>query len=238
MEKDILFDEIKHGVSRIHDNIFYEIEVDEILDKNDKNVNIALDKYVQYFNYCENQDEYNLDFCFKTTIEDLNSFYNSQEIKLEKIRDNEKLYNLEHKVNEHIYDEIVSCQKRVNNSYLLNMCVSFFLTFILIFGITEITHIIEINTVIGTVILAAILSLVKIFVDKKYLEVIRNKVGWKSYRYAIKRSLVFYFASVIILNKCEHQHMESFSDESLLEFKKHVREAIDVLLDEIIIKEN
>ena len=72
MEKDILFEEIKHGVSRIHDNIFYEIEVDEILDKNDENINIALDKYVQYFNYCENQDEYNLDFCFKTTIEDLN----------------------------------------------------------------------------------------------------------------------------------------------------------------------
>ena len=236
MEKDTLFDEIKHGVSRIHDNIFYEIEVDEILDKNDENINIALDKYVQYFNYCENQDEYNLDFCFKTTIKDLNSFYNSQEIKLEKIRDNEKLYNLEHKVNEHIYDEIVSCQKRVNKSYLLNMFISFFLTFILIFGITEITHIIEINTVIGTLILAAILSLVKIFIDKKYLEVIRNKVGWKSYRYAIKRSLVFYFASVIILNKSEHQHMESFSDESLLEFKKHVREAIDVLLDEIIIK--
>ena len=141
-------------------------------------------------------------------------------------------------VNEHIYDEIVSCQKKVNRSYLLNIIISFFLTFILIFGITEITHLVKINTVIGTVILAAILSLMKIYIDKKYLEVIRNKVGWKSYRYAIKRSLVFYFASVIILNKSEHQHMESFSDESLLEFKIHVREAIDVLLDEIIIKEN
>ena len=238
MQKEILFKEIKQGVSHIHDDIFSEIEVEEILDKNDKNISLALDKYVQYFNYTENQEEYNLDFCFKTTLEDLNTFYNLQETKLEKIRDNEKLYNLEHKVNEHIYDEIIFCQKRVNRIYLLNGFLSYLTVFLLIFGITEITHLVEINTVVGTLILAAILSFVKIFIDTRYLEVLRNKVGWKSYRYAIKRSLVFYFASVIILNKSEHKHMESFSDESLLEFKNQVREAIDILLDEIIIKES
>ncbi len=236
MQKEILFDKIKHGVSEIHDNIFYEIEVDEILNIHDQNINLALDKYVQYFNYCENQEEYNLEFCFKTTLKDLNTFYNLQETKLDKIRDNEKLYNLEHKINEHIYDEIVLCEKKVNRIYLLNVFVSYLLAFLLIFGITEITHLVEINTIIGTMILAAILSFVKIFIDKRYLEVLRNKVGWKSYRYAIKRSLVFYFASVIILNKSEHKHMESFSDESLIEFKHQVREAIDILLDEIIIK--
>ena len=62
MQKEILFDKIKHGVSEIHDNIFCEIEVDEILNKDDKNIDLALDKYIQYFNYCENQEEYNLDF--------------------------------------------------------------------------------------------------------------------------------------------------------------------------------
>lgn len=237
MQKEILFNEIKHGVSQIHDNIFNEIEVDEILDINDQNINSALDKYVQYFNYCENQEEYNLEFCFKTTIKDLNTFYNFQESKLDEIRDNEKLYNLEHKINEHIYDEIVFCQKKVNRIYLLNGFLSYFFAFLLIFGITEITHLVELNTMTGTLILAVILAFVKIFIDKKYLEVLRNKVGWKSYRYAIKRSLVFYFASVIILNKSEHKHMDSFSDESLLEFKNQVRDAIDILLDEIIIKE-
>ena len=238
MQKEILFDKMKHGVSQIHDNVFYEIEVDEILDINDQNINSALDKYVQYFNYYENQQEYNLEFCFKTTINDLNTFYNFQETKLDKIRDNEKLCDLEHKVNEHIYDEIVLCEKKVNRIYLFNVIISYLFAFLLIFGITEITHLIEINTVMGTIILAAILSFIKIFIDKKYLEVLRNKVGWKSYGYAIKRSLVFYFASIIILNKSEHKHMESFSDESLLDFKKQVREAIDILLDEVIIKES
>ena len=237
MEKEVLFDEIKHGVSQIHDNIFDEIEVDEILDKDDHNINLALDRYVQYFNYCENPEEYNLEFCFKTTIEDLNTFYNLQETKLDKIRDNKKLYDLEHKVNEHIYDEIVLCQRKVNRSFMFNIFTSYLLAFLLIFGITEITHLVEINTVVGTMILAAILSFIKIFIDRRYLEPIRNKVGWKSYKYAIKRSLVFYFASVIILNKSEHKHMESFSDESLLEFKNQVRNAIDILLDEIIIQE-
>ncbi len=235
MQKEILFDKIKHGISQIHDNIFKEIEVNEILDRNDQNVNAALDRYLQYFNYYENQQEYNLDFCFKTTVNDLNEFYNYQEIKLDKIRNNEKLYNLEHKVNEHIYDEIVSCQKRVNRIYSLNTFTSYFLAFLLIFGITQITHIVELNTMLGTMILAIVLAFVKIFIDKRYLEVIRNKVGWKSYRNAIKRSLAFYFASVIILNKCEHNQMESFSDELLVEFKKQVRETIDILLDEIII---
>jgi len=235
MKKEILFNELQHGVSQIHDNIFSEIEVDEILDRNDENINLALDKYVQYFNYYENQEEYNLEFCFKTTIEDLSSFYNFQEAKLDTIRDNEKLYNLEHKVNEHIYEEITTWHKKVNRIYLLNILASYTLTFLLIFAITEITHLVELNTIFGSLILVAILTFLKMFIDEKYLEVIRNKIGWKSYRYAIKRSLVFYFASIIILNKSEHKHMDSFSDESLLEFKHQVREAIDILLGEIIV---
>ncbi len=238
MQKKILLDKIKHGVSHIHDDVFQDIHVEEIINEKDPYVNKALDKYVQYFNYCENQDKYNLKYCFKTTINDLNDFYSFQETKLEEIRENEILCDLEHKVNEHIYDEIIICQKKVNRTYLFNMFTSYLLAFILIFGITEITHFVQLNTLIGSTILALIMAFVKIFIDKKYLEVVRNKVGWKSYRFAVKRSLAFYFASVIILNQCEHHRYTSLTDDTHVELKSQVHEAIDILLEEMIFKES
>lgn len=234
MEKIELLDNIKQGLSHIHDEIFTDIDVDEIMSDKDPYVSKALDKYTEYLNYTENQDKYNLKFCFKTTIKDLSDFYSYQEKKLDQIRSNKKLCEIEHKVNVHIYDEVILCQKKVNRLFLFNAFTAYFLAFTLIFLITEATHLLHFDTLIGTTIIAFVMALVKIFIDKRYLEIIRVKVGWKSYKKAIVRSLAFYFASVIVLNHCEHHDMSSLDDETMLELKGQVRNIIDVLLNKIV----
>lgn len=237
MRKVDLLENIKHSLAHIHDEIYEDINVDEILSEEDPFMNKALEKYAEYLNYSENPNRYNLKYCFKTTIKDLNSFYDYQEKKMEKINKNEQLCCLEHKVNLHIYDEVIQCQKKVNRLFLVNAFTAYFLAFTLIFLITEITHLMHFDTLIGTTVVALIMALVKVFIDKRYLEIIRVKVGWKSYRKAIVRSLAFYFASVIVLNHCEHTEVANLSDDKMLEIKGQVRSIIDILLNDIVFSE-
>lgn len=234
MEKVDLLENIKHGISHIHEDVFPDIEVDEILSDKDPFINRALGKYTEYLNYSENPDRYNLKYCFKTTIKDLNDVYNYQEKKLDKIRSNERLCEIEHTVNVHIYDEVIYCQKKVNRLFLFNAFTAYFLAFTLIFLITELTHLVHFDTLIGTTLVALVMALVKVFIDKRYLEIIRVKVGWKSYRKAIVRSLAFYFASVIVLKHCEHQDMGKMDDKTMVELKGQVRSIVDILLSEIV----
>ncbi len=234
MKKDDLLVNIKHGLSHIHDEVFDDIDIDEIMSDEDPYVNKALDKYTEYLNYSENPDKYNLKYCFKTTIKDLNEFYAYQERKLDKMRSCEKLCDIEHKVNTHIYDEVILCQKKVNRYSFINAFTAYFLAFTLIFVVTEITHLMHFDTLIGTTFVALVMALVKVFIDKRYLEIIRVKVGWKSYRKAVVRSLAFYFASVIVLNHCEHHDLSKLDDETMHELKSQVRNIIDILLSEIV----
>ncbi len=235
MQKEELICKLKLGVSHIHDDIFDKVEVNEVINEEDQYLKKALDKYAQYFNYAENTEKYNLKYCFKTTINDLNRFYEYQEKKLEQLRSDQNLCDLEHKVNEHIYDEVILCQKKVNRLFTFNMVSSYFIAFLLIFSITEFTHLFEFGTLLGSTVLAGVMALVKIVIDKKYLEVVRQRIGWKSYRIAIKRSLAFYFASLIIINQTEHESVKLQDQDKVEAFKNQVREAIDILLEEIIV---
>lgn len=234
MKKEDLLNNIKHGLSHIHDDVFPDIDVDEILSDDDPYVNKALDKYTQYINYSDNLDKYNLKYCFKTTINDLNDFYTYQEKKLDKIESNEGLCEIEHDVNVHIYEEVKLCQKKVNRLFLINAFTAYFLAFALIFLITELTHMIHFDTLVGTTVVALVMALVKVFIDKRYLEIIRVRVGWKSYKKAVVRSLAFYFASVIVLNHCENHDLSDIDEKTRLELKTQVRNVIDILLSEIV----
>lgn len=234
MRKEDLLVNIKHSLSHIHDEVFEDIEVDEILSDENPYVNRALDKYTEYLNYSENPEEYNLKYCFKKTIKDLNDFYAYQERKLDKMRSNDRFCDIEHQVNVHIYEEVIECQKRVNRYSFINAFTAYFLAFSLIFVITEITHLMHFDTLLGTTFIALVMALVKVFIDKRYLEVIRVKVGWKSYKKAIVRSLAFYFASVIVLNHCEHVDMSSLDDTMMTELKGQVSSVVDILLSDIV----
>lgn len=235
MKKQELREKLKTGIIHIHNDVFPDVEVEEVLPKQSAYLDKALDKYVQYFNYTENQDKYNLRYCFKTTINDLNNFYEYQEGKLESIRSNDSLCDIEHRVNEHIYDEVILCQKRVNRIYLANMFVSYFLAFLLLFGVNQVMHVFELSTLFGSSMMALIMAFVKLVIDKKYLERIRKKVGWKSYRIAVKRSLAFYFTSLIVLTHCEHMDLRHVNDAVLVELKTQVDNTINILLTDIII---
>jgi hypothetical protein len=192
MNKKELLERITHAVNHIHNDVFHEFELCEVLNENDEYMNKALSKYAQYFNYSENPDKYNLKYCFHTTIDDLNEFYKYQENKIESVKDYDYVCEIEHKVNQHIYDEVILCQKKVNNYYYFNIISSYIIAFLLIFGMTEIMHMFEMNTLLSTTLLALFMAFVKIFIDKKYLEKVRNKIGWKNYKRAIVRSLAFY----------------------------------------------
>ncbi len=233
MLKKSLLENIRKGVTDVHDKVFPDIEVLEICEK-DIFVVQALDKYLEYFNYVENQDKYNLKYCFRTTLEDLNTFYEFQENKIIELKSNEELYEFEHEINLHIYDEVKKCQRKVNLMYWLNTFVTYFLAFVLIFGISEILHFAHLDAITGTILMALILSGVKLLIDKRYLEVIRKMFGWKSYRFAIKRSLVFYFVSLIMLQHCQHIDTRDLQSEKLEEFRKQIEETVNILLRETI----
>lgn len=234
MHKDQLYLKINQNISEIHDNIFPDIALDEILSQEDKGLSLALEKYTQYFNYTENQEEYNLDYCFKTTLDDLNRFYSYQEERLKVIQDDSSILLLEHKVNQHIYDEVVTCQKKVKRFYFFNMLFSYVLTFLLLFTINQITHLLEINTLLGGTILALILALAKVLIDKLYLEKVSKSVGWKSYKSAVKRSLAFYFGSIILLIHLGHIKHKDVDESLLIKLKGQVHESIDILLSDIM----
>ncbi len=234
MNQDQLYLKIKHGLSNIQKDVFPEVDIDEMLGRDDEHLNFALNKYAKYFNFTENKDKYNLSFCFKTTLGDLKEFYNEQEEKVKQMKNQDCLYELEHKVNEHIYEEVVLCQKKVGLIYLANVVVSYLIMFTFLFFIYEITHILEINTLIGGIFLAFGITFVKLIVDEKYLDRVRKKLGWKAYKRAVRRSLSFYFASVIIQSHCNHKSVIDIEDEALIEMKNKVRHSIDLLLVEII----
>jgi|GEM_PF-2978893 len=234
MRRKELLENIKYGVLHVHDEIFPDIHVDEIIHEEDMFINKALDKYLQYINYTENQDKYNLKYCFKTTITDLNDFYSYQDKKLDIIKDNQRLCEIEHDVNMHIYDEVMLCQKKVNRLFLINTFTVYALAFLLIFAVTELTHVLHFNTLLGTTVLAFVLALIKVFIDKKYLEIVRVRVGWKAYRLAIYRSLAFYFTSVIVLNHYDHHDMNEIDNDKLKEFQLNVQNVVDMLFKDII----
>lgn len=234
MHKDQLYLKINQNITQIHDDIFPDIAIDEILSQEDKGLSLALEKYTQYFNYTENQEEYNLDYCFKTTLDDLNRFYTFQEERLKTIQDDSSILLLEHKVNQHIYDEVVTCQKKVKRFYFFNMLFSYLLTFLLLFAINQITHLLEINTIIGGTLLALILALAKVLIDKLYLEKVSKSVGWKSYKRAVKRSLAFYFGSIILLIHLGHIKHKDVDELLLTKLKGQVHESIDILLSDIM----
>ncbi|MGD9909882.1 MAG: hypothetical protein AB7U79_04655 [Candidatus Izemoplasmatales bacterium] len=234
MHKDQLYLKINQNISQIHDDIFPDIAIDEILSHDDKGLTLALEKYTQYFNYTENQEEYNLDYCFKTTLDDLNRFYSFQEERLKVIQEDSSILLLEHKVNQHIYDEVVTCQKKVKRFYFFNMLFSYLLTFLLLFAINQITHLLEINTIVGGTLLALILALAKVLIDKLYLEKVSKSVGWKSYKRAVKRSLAFYFGSIILLIHLGHIKNKDIDETLLLKLKGQVHESIDILLSDIM----
>ncbi len=231
MLRENLLHKMTKGVTEIHDNVFPDIEVKEIFENN-VYVNKAIDKYLEYFNYVENKDKYNLKYCFRTTLNDLNTFYRHQENKITKIKSNEELYEFEHEINLHIYEEVKKCQKRVNRVYWLNTLVSYCLAFMLIFGVTEIFHQVHLDTIGGTLIVALLMAAFKLLIDKRYLEVVRKRFGWKSYRFAVKRSLVFYFVSLITLQHIEHVDTRKLQSEKLVDFRLQIEESINILLSE------
>jgi len=234
MHKDQLYLKINQNITQIHDDIFPDIILEDIFNKENKGMSLALEKYTQYFNYTEHQEEYNLEYCFKTTLADLNRFYSYQEEKLKTFQEESNILHLEHKVNQHIYDEVVSCQKKVKKLNFMNTLFSYILTFLLLFAINQITHLLEINTLVGGTLLALILALAKVLIDKLYLEKVSKKVGWKAYKYAVKRSLAFYFGSIILLIHLGHIKHKEVDEELLVKLKGQVHESIDILLSDIM----
>ena len=57
MNKKDLLERITHAVNQIHNDVFHEFELCEVLNENDDYMNKALSKYTQYFNYSENPDK-------------------------------------------------------------------------------------------------------------------------------------------------------------------------------------
>lgn len=235
MDKFVLYDKIQEAISDIHYDVFPDIDVNEILSKDDIQMSRALDAYAKYFEYIENKDKYNLEFCFKSTLKDLRNFYSFQEEKLENVKIECSIHELEHKVNTHIYEEVIICQKKVNRGYLFNAFITYLFAFLLLFGMNQITHLLEISTWFGGLFLAMLMAFIKVLIDKRYLTKLRHKIGWKAYKQAIKRSLSFYFASVVLWNVSNQSEEDIVQEHQFLDMRHKVRSSIDILLSKIIV---
>lgn len=233
VNKTELKKEIMSALNEIHENVFVDVDINRVIEQ-DNLLNDVLEKYVEYFDYIDNNEAYNVTYCFKIARQDLSKFYDNQEQKLNNIINDPLLRELDHNINEHIYEEVTVCQEKVKNLYHYTMGITFISTFGLIFLFTEIAHLLETHNFLEITLLALVITISKMVIDKKFVTKLVTKNAWKYFKLSIRRSLAFYFTSDILLEYLSNHKINAITEEQLQRFKDQVRTSIDIILKQVI----
>ncbi len=229
--KNIVFNSIR----QIKSDFFKDLDMDMIVNEENELLNSTMADYDKYMKYYNERHKYNLNYSFKETIKGYQKFYDILEVKLkETYKINPEISHIDHRVNMRIVSETKKNAKKINSFFNIFNVFHFSTTVLLLFFLTGVSTFFKATNYSAYAVLITILfAILKVYLDKKVLEVYLEKYGWEIYKKSVRRSFAFFLASLIIIQKIEKSNDVIKSEDDVLDFKKKIRESIEIILEDL-----